>query len=316
MADEASSPGSESNRAQKWVVGVDGSECSRHAALWASANIENRANELQLASAWSMPVSMTTNPMMPITTASTIDALEEAALTTVSDLARSLSPTVSVPITTSVGQSGAASLLLDAAHHSDLVVVGSRGRGGFSRLLLGSTSTQCATHSSSPVAVIPLTAPAARPQSIVVAFDGSPNAVAALEWVTRFADPESVIDCVFVWDTTPISVGSDQFFFPEASDLAQERFEHLIADATREHHRADITVRSVFVEGPPRASLAAAAATCDLLVMGARGHGAIGAAVLGSVSTWLLHHAHSAMVVVPHDQLDDEVDDHADERQD
>jgi nucleotide-binding universal stress UspA family protein len=316
MVDDVPDPRPESNRSQKWVVGVDGSESSHHAALWASANIEHRASELQLASAWSMPVSMAMTPMTPVITTSTIDAISEAAEGRVSDLARDLAPAVDVPITTSVGQSGATSLLLDAAHHCELVVVGSRGRGGFARLMLGSTSTQCATHSSAPVAVIPLTAPATRPHSIAVAFDGSPNAVAALEWAAEFADVDSVIDCVFVWDTTPIAVGSDQFFFPEASDLARERFEHLVSEVTQAQPQKDINVRSVFVEGAPRAALAAATASCDLLVMGARGHGAIGAAMLGSVSTWLLHHVHQAMVVVPQHQLDGEVDDRDIEQED
>lgn len=305
MADETPGAQHESTHASKWIVGVDGSECSRHAALWAATNIENRGSEMQLLSAWSLPVSMTMNPMTPMITSSTIDAIAEAATTTVGDLAHHLEQNVTVPVTSSVGQCGAASLLLEAAHDADLLVVGSRGRGGFARLVLGSTSTQCATHSSVPVAVIPVAASATRPRLIVVAFDGSSNSVDALGWAMEFADDDSVIDCVFVWDTTPITVGSDQFFFPEASDLARERFEHLVAKVSEAHDRADISVRSTFVEGDPRAALASAAATSDLLVVGARGHGAIGAAVLGSVSTWLLHHVHEAMVVVPHQELGD-----------
>lgn len=304
MVDAAEDPDTPSS--QRWLVGVDGSECSRHATLWASANIENRAGELQLASAWSMPVAVGMNPMTPMIDASTIDAMQDAASATVADLARSLSPSLSVPVTTSVGQSGAASLLLDAAHHCELVIVGSRGRGGFARLVMGSTSTQVATHSPTPVAVIPLTASVTRPHSIVVAFDGSSNSIAALEWSLEFADPDSVIDCVFVWDTTPIAVGSDQFFFPDASDLARERFEHLVGKVFGEHRRADVDVRSVFVEGDPRAALADASTHSDLVVVGARGHGAIGSAVLGSVSTWLLHHVHHAMVVVPPREVDDD----------
>ncbi len=63
---------------------------------------------------------------------------------------------------------------------------------------------------------------------LVVAFDGSDNSMTALRWAIGFADPEAVIDCVMVWDVTPIVVGADQFFFPEASDLARERFDHLV----------------------------------------------------------------------------------------
>ena len=259
----------------RWTVGLDGSECSRHAALWAAAQATGRATELQLASTWSVPVSTSTH---------------------------------------TVGQGGAAALLLAAAHNSELLVVGSRGRGGFARLVLGSTSTQCATHSTTPVAVIPSTSPIGPVASIAVAFDGSPNSINALAWAIDFAAPGSTIDCVSVWDTTPVVVGGDQFLFPEASGLARDRLEHLFAQAVATHERDDVELTHLFVEGSTRMALAEHAERVDLLVMGARGHGAIGAMLLGSVSTWLLHHVKRPMVVVPHGVLD--VDDTGDDERD
>ncbi len=221
-----------------------------------------------------------------------------------------------MPVTRSVALGGPAALLLKAAHSSDLLIVGSRGRGGFARLLLGSTSTQCATHSTAPVAVIPSTAPVTPVTSIVVAFDGSANSCTALTWANQFAAPGSTIDCVSVWDTTPIAVGADQFFFPDASELAEERFEHLVMQTIRPIKRDDIEIRHTFVDGQPRTILAEFAAASDLLVMGARGHGAIGAAVLGSVSTWLLHHATRPMVIVPHPPEDpSDLDNHSAEQE-
>jgi len=239
-------------------------------------------------------------PMSPATTSTTFDALEQSAHSNVEELAQNIEPLLDVPVTRSVGHGGAASFLLDAAEHSDLLVVGSRGRGGFARLVLGSTSTQCATHSSVPVAVIPSTAPITPVTSIIVAFDGSDNSISALTWANGFAASGSTINCVSVWDTTPIAVGSDQFFFPEASDLAQERFEHLVTETIAPIERDEVQVNHTFVSGQPRAVMSRLATDTDLLVMGARGHGAIGAAVLGSVSTWLLHHITQPMVVVPH----------------
>jgi nucleotide-binding universal stress UspA family protein len=249
--------------------------------------------------------------MGPLTTVAAFDALQAAAHTTVEELARSLGPSLEMPVTHSVGHGGAASLLLDAAHSSSLLIVGSRGRGGFARLLLGSTSTQCATHSTAPVVVIPAAAPIGHLAVIVVAFDGSANSIAALQWANEFAAPGSVIECVSVWDTTPIAVGADQFFFPEASALAEERFEHLAMQTIRPARRGDVEVRYSFVEGQPRRILAERAASSDLLVVGARGHGAIGIALLGSVSTWLLHQALGPVVVVPHRTGDPDVLDSA-----
>ncbi|MGB3737188.1 MAG: universal stress protein [Ilumatobacter sp.] len=283
----------------RWVVGVDGSECSRHAALWAAAHVSGRASELQLAASWNVPVSSGMIPMSTLTSSASFDALEDSAQAAVDDVARKLRTPVEVPITRSVGHGGAAACLLDTADRGALLVVGSRGLGGFARLLLGSTSTQCATHSSVPVAVIPSTSPITPAVSIVVAFDGSANSIAALTWANKFAAPGSTIDCVLVWDTSPITAGGGQFFFPDATDLAEERFEHLVMRTIRPIQRDGIEIRRTFVNGRPRSTLAEFAQASDILVMGARGHGAVASVVLGSVSTWLLHHATRPMVVVP-----------------
>lgn len=295
----------------RWVVGVDGSECSRHAALWAAAQAPGRTNELELATSWSIPVSTAMTPMGPLLTGASFDALESSAHATVDDLARSIGPSLDVPVTRSVGRGGAASLLLEAAHRSDLLVVGSRGRGGFARLVLGSTSTQCATHSSAPVAVVPAASPIAPVAPIVVAFDGSANSIAALEWANEFAATGATIDCVSVWDTSPIAAGADQFFFPEAGGLAEQHLEHLVMRTIRPVRREDVEIRHTFVNGQPRTILSEFAKSADLLVMGARGCGVLGAAVLGSVSTWLLHHTGQPMVVVPN-PTEDVVDDDGD----
>jgi nucleotide-binding universal stress UspA family protein len=291
----------------RWIVGVDGSESSRHAALWAAAQADGRATELQLLATWSIPVTTAMGSMSALTIEASFDALGEAAHTTVDELAHDLGPLTSASVTRSVGQGGASSLLIEAAADSSLLVVGSRGRGGFARLVLGSTSTQCATHSSAPVAVVPSTAPISPVRSIVVAFDGSANSTAALLWAVDFAAPGSTISCVSIWDPTPIAVGADQFVLPDGSGLARERFEHLFARAMEGTDRPDVEVRHRFVESRARPELAERAATADMLVMGSRGHGGIGAALLGSVSTWLLHHVQRPMVIVPHSTVTEPV---------
>lgn len=290
----------EQRRTARWVVGVDGSECSRHAALWAAVHANGRTDEVELATSWSIPVSTGMSAMSPATTSALFTDIEQTAHATIDDLAAGLEPSIDVPVIRTVGQGGAASVLLEAARHAQLLIVGSRGRGGFARLVLGSTSTQCATHSSVPVAVVPSASSLEPVASIVVGFDGSPNSIEGLRWANAFAAPGSTIDCVSVWDTAPIAVGTDRFFFPEASGLAEERYEHLVMRTIHDVRRDDIEVRHTFVDGQPRTILAEFAAARDMLVVGARGHGALGAAVLGSVSTWLLHHAPGPIVVVPH----------------
>lgn len=204
----------------------------------------------------------------------------------------------SVTIEPLVAEGQPASVLMTAAAEASLLVVGNRGHGGFRRLLLGSTSTQCATHASVPTAVIPCDATLGDLTRIVVAIDGSTNSLSAAAWALQFAPPHATIEFVSVWDVTPVAVGADQFFFPEAIDLAQERFEYQISNL-RSTVDDELDIRATFIRGHPRADLEVAAEGADLFVMGARGHGAIGAAVLGSVSTWLLHHLTCPMIVIP-----------------
>jgi len=278
--------------------------------MWAVAHAPERVGTIRIATAWNIPVmsagAMTTASSVAWD-ASAIGAAAELQAEKTADRIRAALEDEPSPITVDARavEGAAASVLIDVADGSDLLVLGSRGLGGFSRLVLGSTSTQCATHSPVATAIIPHDAPIPSTQHIVVAFDGSPNSMHALNWAIDFADPATVIDCVTVWDITPIVVGSDQFFFPEASDLARDRFDHLVDQVEREaaerHPGTDLTpVQRHFVDGRPRAELARAAQRADLLVMGARGHGAIGSAILGSVSTWLLHEVNRPMIIVPH----------------
>jgi nucleotide-binding universal stress UspA family protein len=202
-------------------------------------------------------------------------------------------------VNAAVGHGGPAQVLLEASQSAALLVIGSRGRGGFSRLLLGSTSTQCATHASVPTIVVPGDVAPTAVETVMVGCDGSPNSMAALRWAIDFAPPGGTVVVVWVWDATPLAVGADAFFFPDASDLAAERFHHLADTVADQALSRNVTLEREFVRGTPRSALAAQADKADLVVVGARGHGAVGAALLGSVSTWLLHHLHRPIAVVP-----------------
>lgn len=282
-----------------WVVGIDGSANAEHALAWATTHVDGRASHLRLVTAWQVPLAGPAVETWPMgTPAYDRDLLMSSAQRLVDDAAASIKATCDVDVKTSIEHGGAAAVLLDAGDQASLLVVGSRGRGGFQRLLLGSTSTQCATHASHPIAVVPDRADITDTQDIVVGVDGSPNSIAALNWALAFATSETRVEALSVWDTSPLAAGADQFFFPEATGLAEERFHHLIDDVEARYPR-DTPIERTFVTGMPRHTIAERAESTDLLVVGARGHGAIGAAVIGSVSTWLLHHVPRAMVVVP-----------------
>jgi nucleotide-binding universal stress UspA family protein len=282
-----------------WVVGLDGSDCAANALEWAAANVAGRGSGVELVAAWQTPVVGAYPMSGPMVVGVGDDEFHDAAAHGVAEIAVPLRQRLDVPVIASVGQGGPAQVLLDASESAALLVVGSRGRGGFTRLLLGSTSTQCATHASVPTVVVPGDAEPKRVETILLGCDGSPNSMAALRWAIDFASPGGVVVVIWVWDTTPLAVGADTFFFPDASDLAADRFHHLVDSVADQALAGDVTIEREFVRGTPRAALAAHAEEADLVVVGARGHGAVGAALLGSVSTWLLHHVHRPIAVVP-----------------
>lgn len=282
-----------------WVIGIDGSANAEHALAWAATHAEGRTTCLRLITAWQVPWSGGAVETWPVgSPAFDRDLLVSSAQRLVDEAAASMQIGGDVAIEPSIAHGGTSAVLLDAAEAASMLVIGTRGRGGFKRLLLGSTSTQCATHANRPIAVIPERAEIKETANIVVGVDGSPNSIAALKWALCFATPQTQIEAMLVWDTSPLAAGADQFFFPEATGLAEERFHHLIDDVEA-GSTLESPIERNFVTGMPRHCIAKRAETADLLVVGARGHGAIGAAVIGSVSTWLLHHVPRATVVVP-----------------
>ncbi len=281
-----------------WVVGLDGSDCATNALEWAASNADGRASSIELVTAWQTPIAGAYPMSAPVMVVDDIE-FHDAAAHDVAEVAAEFGQRLTLPVTASVGHGGPAQVLLEASESAALLVIGSRGRGGFTRLLLGSTSTQCATHASVPTIVVPGDAEPTAVETVVVGCDGSPNSMEALRWAIDFAPPGGTVVVVWVWDATPLAVGADTFFFPDASDLAAERFHHLVDTVAAQARVRNVTLEREFVRGTPRSALAAQGEHADLVVVGARGHGAVGAALLGSVSTWLLHHLHRPIAVVP-----------------
>ena len=282
-----------------WIVGLDGSDCAANALEWVAVNVADRGTAVTLVSAWQTPVVGAYPMSTTVTVPYDETELRDVAAHDAAEVARTVGERMAVPVTASVGHGGPAQVLLEASESAALLVIGSRGRGGFARLLLGSTSTQCATHASVPTIVVPTDAEPKPVERILVGCDGSPNSMLALRWAIDFAAPGSTVVVVWVWDATPLAVGADAFFFPDASDLAAERFHHLVDTVADRAHDRQVKLEREFVRGTPRSALAQHAEATDLVVVGARGHGAVGAALLGSVSTWMLHHVHRPIAVVP-----------------
>lgn len=134
------------------VVGVDGSESAGRALTLALDEGRLRDWEVEVVHAWSYPV-LAYSTYAP--TPELIEADIEAAGAEVLTRALAAADTSGVRVTRRLILGGSAPALLEAAASADLLVVGTRGHGGFAGLLLGSTSQHCAHHPPCPVVIVP-----------------------------------------------------------------------------------------------------------------------------------------------------------------
>lgn len=287
--------------AMHWMVGVDGSESAKSAARWAIANAPGRAESICLVHAWNVAATTVYSPFAPIMLADTVEAVERTASDELEVLAAELAPDSVVPISRLLVQGEPSTVLLDVARRSAQLIVGARGAGLFDRVLLGSTSTRCATHATVPTVVVreQFDRPPPPVRHLVVGFDGSANALAAVDWACGSASPGSAVDIIAVWEFTPSLFSGEPLYYPDAARRARELFEEQLTALPTSARRDDIAVSTYFLKGSPRERLATCASEADLLVVGARGRGAIGSALLGSVSSWLLHHVDQPIAVIP-----------------
>jgi nucleotide-binding universal stress UspA family protein len=138
------------------VVGVDGSDHAHRALTWAMKEAAIRHVPLTVLAVRAVAASAWTgNPIILPGDQELVDKIrntvEETVVKTAAEIGQSQPPSVTVQAV----QSFPAHELIEASRDADLVVVGSRGAGGFARLMLGSVSSQVVQHAHCPVVVVP-----------------------------------------------------------------------------------------------------------------------------------------------------------------
>lgn len=128
------------------VVGIDGAESSKQALRWAVRQAKLTGAELVAVTAWHLP-----EMYGYVSRDYDVDAanLLDRVLTEVLD------PLPAVQVTPRVVEGRAASVLIEASKEAELLVLGTRGHGGFEGMLLGSVSQHCVHHAACPVVVVP-----------------------------------------------------------------------------------------------------------------------------------------------------------------
>ena len=133
-----------------WIVGSDGSTGAEHAVSWALTHAVGRAPSLHVLRAWHLPpiagVEFGVGPLDDMEPPEAHPGLGELAADAVH---------AGLSVTSEVRYGGAARLLLDTSEDAALLVVGSRGHGGFTGLLLGSVGHEVVVGARCPVMVVP-----------------------------------------------------------------------------------------------------------------------------------------------------------------
>lgn len=135
------------------VVGVDGSENSRHALQWATAEAILRDARLDIVSCWEFPMLIASEVMWTVPPESAV--LIHAAAARANKLIEEVNLVamgIAYDVVTPEGRAGVE--LVRFAADADMLVVGSRGAGSARELLLGSVSNYCAHHSRCPVVIV------------------------------------------------------------------------------------------------------------------------------------------------------------------
>ncbi len=156
MSDDAESsdtPNPEGRR--RVVVGVEGSGGARSALRWAIGEARHRNAVVEVVTAYSttyVPASPDFNyvPLDPVDLEGEVERMQAAV---VDEVLASVDAT-GVEVLRRVVRGRPADALIKAAHGADMLVVGSRGRGGFRGLLLGSVSQSIAHHGDCPVVIV------------------------------------------------------------------------------------------------------------------------------------------------------------------
>ncbi len=279
------------------VVGYDGSKHAERALRWAVAEARHRWSGLVICHAWNWGY-----PMPPST--DMLETIREHGRHVLDQgvyIATGLAP--DLPVRTRLLSGPASAALVSESREARLVVLGSRGLGGFTDLRVGATAVQVPSHSACPVIVVGGAAPDWRsPGPVVVGVEGSPASAVAVGFAAEEAalrETTLLAVCALSDEVRPPHAPLDSYPDRKSLRAGLEASVESIVALWRERYPR-VRMDTSFVAGPPRRVLREAAADAVLLVVGDHGVGC-DLPGLGPVTQAMLNHAPCAVAVVPGD---------------
>jgi len=273
------------------LVGNDGSEEGYRAVRWAADEANRLSTALHVVHTWLWPLfKVDLEPPAHAPAGAGLRAHAEAVLAESTSQAHEVAPTLAV--TTSLVTGDAAAELLRRAADARMLVVGNRGLGGFTGLLLGSVGVEVSAHAVCPVVVVRGRSSPTGP--VVVGIDETEQSAAAAQTAAgeaRRRQTELVL--LHAWAPPLRAEGGGPVGYKQLAEAGQRTGRDLLEkiQASVSEHEPDVIVRPQMGDGSATAELVIASASAELVVVGSRGVGALRGLLLGSTTHALIHHA-------------------------
>ena len=260
------------------VVAVDGSDAAKNAVRWAANTASKRGVPLRIASSYTMPQFLYAEGMVP--PQELFDELQAETMSIVEEakkIAEEVNPDLKIAYT--IAEGTPIDMLLELSETNKMIVMGSRGLGGLSGMVMGSVSAAVVSHAHCPVVVVREDNHLTEENKygpVVVGVDGSDvsqQAQASLAGLAAAQQEWKVVE-------------------EEQTQLLQERLAPLL------EQYPNVDVDMVITRDRPIRALVDAAKHAQLLVVGSHGRGGFRGMLLGSTSRALLQQAPCPMVVV------------------
>ncbi|HEX3650941.1 MAG TPA: universal stress protein [Pseudonocardiaceae bacterium] len=281
------------------VAGVDGSDSALEAARWAADEAVRKRVPLRLVAVVQVPVASGYVGDVGLG-GDLIDALRAESQHLLDEARSSLvARQPDLDVTTALLFGPPIPALVEESAGARLMVVGSRGLGGFRGMLVGSTAVALAARGRCPVAVI---RGGGRPNGpVVVGVDGSPASEAAVELAFEEASlRRAELVAVHTWlehasDAAYVATVQPVLDWDTLSERGMESLAERLAGWAEKY--PDVVVVRRVTRGRPIVNLLAEAADAQLLLVGSRGRGAFAGVILGSTSQALVYHAPCPLIV-------------------
>jgi nucleotide-binding universal stress UspA family protein len=283
------------------VAGTDGSEESLRAVDWAAREAVLRGLPLRIVSAADTPPRMISHRhgSGPDTVADTLRKDRERDLNVATERARAVAPELQVDVDDL--PRAPAYALTEAGSDASMLVLGARGVGAFTALILGSVSRYVSAHAACPVAVVREETTAAHRQVGVGIGDPAKSAAALAFAFEEASLRKASLIAVHAYDMPSSKIGSAVWALatpgrPTLDEETAKQLDSMLADCQGKY--PDVQVSHDFVQGHPGRALVGLSARADLVVLGRHmKHGTLPGP--GAVRHAVLNHAHGPVVTVP-----------------